>query len=178
MSARVGFASGHSGNRRHPANKSSCSKNCYSLCIQITKWLPVLVIVAIVSWSYYAYIVHLCVLTVVEESGLAPAIVLAVFYHIFFVPFLTSYWQTVWTKPGRVPSAFGLSTSEIDMIETASEPKRALENLIRSNDLVVATRSLQGEVRYCSDCGHIKVHKCCYFKLLIDTFDLYNLFAA
>lgn len=64
---------------------------------------------------------------------------------------------TVWTKPGRVPASYNLSSADIDTIEAASEPRRALEHLISSKDLVVATRSPQGEVRYCSECSHIKV---------------------
>ena len=34
-----------------------------------------------------------------------------------------------------------------------------MEHLIASKDLAVATRSLQGEVRYCSECSHIKVNR-------------------
>ena len=49
--------------------------------------------------------------------------------------------------------------ADIDTIEAASEPRRALEHLIATKDLAVATRSLQGEVRYCSECSHIKVFK-------------------
>jgi hypothetical protein len=121
------------------------------------KWLPVVLIVAIVSWSYYAYIVHLCIFTVITESGAVPGVILAAVYHVFLVPFLMSYWQTVWARPGKVPPNFGLTVSEVDIIETASEPLPALENLVANKDLAVVTRSMQGEVRYCSECSHIKV---------------------
>ena len=120
--------------------------------------MPVVLIVAIVSWSYYAYIVHLCIFTVITESGAVPGVILAAVYHVFLVPFLMSYWQTVWTRPGKVPQNFGLTVSEVDIIETASEPLPALENLVANKDLAVVTRSMQGEVRYCSECSHIKVH--------------------
>ena len=112
--------------------------------------MPVVLIVAIVSWSYYAYIVHLCIFTVITESGAVPGVILAAVYHVFLVPFLMSYWQTVWAKPGKVPPNFGLTVSEVDIIETASEPLPALENLVANKDLAVVTRSMQGEVRYCS----------------------------
>ena len=120
--------------------------------------MPVVLIVAIVTWSYYAYIVHLCIFTVISDSGsTVSGVILAAVYHVFLVPFLMSYWQTVWTKPGKVPPNYSLSVSEVDIIETASEPLPALENLIASKDLAVVTRSIQGEVRYCSECSHIKV---------------------
>lgn len=29
-------------------------------CMRLTKWIPVIFIAAVIGWSYYAYIVHLC----------------------------------------------------------------------------------------------------------------------
>ena len=163
MANRVGFApGGTSGGRR---SRNCCGTYSCQLCLKGAKWLPVILIVAIVSWSYYAYIVHLCILTVLNENGVVEGVIMAVFYHVFLVPFLVSYWQTVWTKPGRVPSAYNLSMADIDTIEAASEPRRALEHLIATKDLAVATRSLQGEVRYCSECSHIKVFKFLFTEL-------------
>jgi len=130
------------------------------MCIAGAKWLPVILIMAIVSWSYYAYIVHLCVFTVLNEAGTIEAIILATIYHLFLVPFIASYWKTVWTHPGKVPRSYALTTSEVDIIESASEPRRALENLVASKDLAVSTRSMQGEIRYCSECSHIKPDRC------------------
>ena len=153
MPNRVGFSSVASGRGR----RGCCSVENCKLCIEGAKWLPVILIVAIVTWSYYAYIVHLCIFTVISESGAAAGVILAAVYHVFLVPFLMSYWQTVWSRPGKVPQNFSLSMSEVDIIETASEPLPALENLIASKDLAVVTRSIQGEVRYCSECSHIKV---------------------
>ena len=72
---------------------------------QAFKWLPVLLISAIVIWSYYAYVVHLCVLTVTED---VVRYLLLVLYHIIFVLFLWSYWRTVWASPGPVPARFRL----------------------------------------------------------------------
>lgn len=161
-STRIGFSGGSSvsGSRRLRIC-CGCTQQSCRLCIQGAKWLPVVLIVAIVTWSYYAYIVHLCIFTVVNDSGsLTAGVILAAFYHVFLIPFLMSYWQTVWTTPGKVPPGFGLTMSEIDIIESASEPRRALENLIANKDLAVVTRSLQGEIRYCSECSHIKPDRC------------------
>ena len=66
-------------------------------CVSVFKWLPVVVISGIVSWSYYAYVVHLCILTVesdIEKVGLVIG------FHVAVTLFLLSYWRTVWTRPG------------------------------------------------------------------------------
>ena len=93
MPNRVGFApvSSNGGHRR--GRGGCCGPSC-QLCIKGAKWLPVILIVAIVSWSYYAYIVHLCILTVLSENGPVEGVILAAFYHVFLIPFLMSYWQT------------------------------------------------------------------------------------
>jgi hypothetical protein len=91
------------------------------------------------------------------EGNYITAIILAVLYHIVLLPFLASYWQIVWTKPGLVPGSHHLSSHDIDVIESSSQPHMALETLIATKDLAVATRSMQGEIRYCSECSHIKV---------------------
>ena len=132
-------------------------------CVRAAKWLPVLFISGIVAWSYYAFVVHLCILTVINIDGFAVLLLLIVPYHLFFVLFLWAYFKTVFTSPGNVPKRFRLTESEVDRIEGASDPKYALEQLAIAKDLPVFMRSLQGEVRYCSECSHIKpdrTHHC------------------
>ena len=95
MPNRVGNYSVSSSNGSlHRRGRGLCCGPSCQLCIKGAKWLPVILIVAIVSWSYYAYIVHLCILTVLSENGPVEGIILAAFYHVFLIPFLMSYWQT------------------------------------------------------------------------------------
>ena len=54
-------------------------------CLSLFKWIPVLVISGIVTWSYYAYVVHLCLYTVQSE---VEKVILLVFYHIFVTFFV------------------------------------------------------------------------------------------
>lgn len=105
---------------------------CY-WCFRAAKWIPVLFIVAVISWSYYAYVIQLCFRTwiaddiffftlrttetnpsfvlslfshsvIVSVQTLVEQIFFLLFYHIIFVMFVWSYWQTVFTAIGRVPS--------------------------------------------------------------------------
>ena len=100
------------------------------------------------SWSYYAFVVHLCVLTVSEIDGYLVMVVLLVPYHLFFTLFVWSYWKTVFSSPGLVPEKFQLTNHEVEAVENAVDPKTSLEQLAISKDLPVFMRSIQGEVRY------------------------------
>ena len=70
------------------------------LCAKALKWLPVLIISAFLVWSYYAYVVHRCLLT--TKSGTVKYTLMVIF-PVLFCLFLWSYLQTVWSHPGKVP---------------------------------------------------------------------------
>jgi hypothetical protein len=57
-------------------------------CVRTAKCLPVVFILAVVCWSYYAYLVQLCYNTVLEEEGTVIAVLLVVLYHFFLIMFL------------------------------------------------------------------------------------------
>ena len=57
--------------------------------VSLFKWIPVIVISAIVAWSYYAYVVQLCIFTVSQDSEVAMVILL-ILYHIFVSFFVVS----------------------------------------------------------------------------------------
>ena len=132
-------------------------------CVSLFKWIPVIVISAIVAWSYYAYVVQLCIFTVSQDSEVAMVILL-ILYHIFvsfFVvspvgtnhrvftvhkQFQTSYWRTVWTKPGFVPKRFSLTSEELYSVEGCEndeEQRRFLEQIVIDKDLPVSMRTIQ-----------------------------------
>ncbi|XP_008587298.1 PREDICTED: palmitoyltransferase ZDHHC15-like [Galeopterus variegatus] len=41
-------------------------------CRRVLSWVPVLVIVLVVLWSYYAYVFELCLVTVLSPAEKAP----------------------------------------------------------------------------------------------------------
>jgi len=131
--------------------------------VKAFKWLPVLLISAIVVWSYYAYVVHLCILTISEE---VIRYLILVPYHIIFILFLWSYWKTIWTRPGAVPPRFRLTNEEqenLDGTENDVEQKRILDQVVIDKDLPVSMRTIQGSVRYCDRCNIVKpdrAHHC------------------
>lgn len=138
-------------------------KGCCGIFVKAFKWTPVILISAIIVWSYYAYVVHLCILSVQSEA--ARYFLLAA-YHIIFFLFLWSYWRTVWTVPGKVPHRYRLTYEQLEKLEnseTDSEQRHILEQVLVEKDLHVAMRTIQGAVRYCDRCTIVKpdrTHHC------------------
>lgn len=100
-----------------PSNKTNRRTPCH-WCVRAVKWIPVLFILTIVVWSYYAYVVQLCIckfylnnksicsVTVcflVTVQSTAETIIFLILYHILFVMFVWSYFQTIFIEVGRVP---------------------------------------------------------------------------
>ncbi|XP_023302546.2 palmitoyltransferase ZDHHC15B isoform X2 [Lucilia cuprina] len=130
-------------------------------CMQAIKWVPVIFIASVIVWSYYAYVVQLCILAI---ENTFEKIVFLIFYHIICVLFFWSYWSTVFTPVGTVPSNWRIPESEIERLfraESQEQQKRILENFAK--DLPVTNRTLNGSVRFCDKCKIIKpdrAHHC------------------
>jgi len=143
--------------------KMNPHRGCCGIFVKTFKWTPVILISAIIVWSYYAYVVHLCILSV---QGNAVRYILLALYHVIFFLFLWSYWRTVWTSPGKVPSRYRLTYEQLEKLEnseTDSEQRHILDQLVIEKDLHVSMRTIQGSVRYCDRCTVIKpdrAHHC------------------
>ncbi|XP_037069822.1 palmitoyltransferase ZDHHC15B-like isoform X2 [Pollicipes pollicipes] len=127
-----------------------------SICICITKWIPVIFILSVVGWSYYAYVLELCIYTV--ESYVEKTIYL-IFYHVILVLFIWSYYQTVMTPISRVPKQFRLSQPDQARFEATEESRLQLQLLDRhvaEHQLPVHNRTLAGAMRYCDKCRLVK----------------------
>ncbi|XP_044257692.1 palmitoyltransferase ZDHHC15B isoform X1 [Tribolium madens] len=130
-------------------------------CIKAVKWIPVLFIVCIIAWSYYAYVVQLC-LAIVESTP--KQVIFLVFYHIFFIMLCWSYWQTIFTEIGRVPIKYKIDDAEFQTLtvtESAEAQRQILENV--SRHLPNTNVNVQGFPRFCDKCRVIKpdrTHHC------------------
>ncbi|XP_011209770.2 palmitoyltransferase ZDHHC20-B isoform X2 [Bactrocera dorsalis] len=130
-------------------------------CMAALKWIPVIFIAAVIAWSYYAYVVSLCLLSI---ENVFEQIVFLIFYHIICVLFFWSYWKTIFTPVGTVPANWRIPEAEIEHIfhaDTQDQQKRILENFAKT--LPVTNRTLNGSVRFCEKCKIIKpdrAHHC------------------
>ncbi|XP_062261766.1 palmitoyltransferase ZDHHC20-A [Platichthys flesus] len=127
-------------------------------CRRALNWLPVLFVNLVIGWSYYAYVVELCVYTIPNN---AERISYLVFFHIFLTMFIWSYWKTIWSQPASPSKAFGLPRAEKEMYEREEQAEKQQEVLKKvARGLPVYTRTAGGAVRYCDICQVIKPDRC------------------
>ncbi|CAH2229201.1 jg1868 [Pararge aegeria aegeria] len=154
-------------------------------CWRAFKWLPVLLIVAIVTWSYYAYVIQLCIFTI--ESTIEQIIYL-ILYHILLIMFAWSYWRTIFADIKPIPDkvclvpgvtstycdAAVLITQQALVVNKNSNTFLARRNLascgsiyyilLQKNAAIMhIQRTMSGSVRYCNRCVLVKpdrAHHC------------------
>ncbi|XP_078534263.1 palmitoyltransferase ZDHHC2 isoform X2 [Lissotriton helveticus] len=127
-------------------------------CQRVLYWVPVLFISIIVCWSYYAYVVQLCIVSM-DQIGEKAVCLIA--YHFFVILFLWSYWQTIFTKPMNPAKEFHLSYSDKELLEREPRGESQQEVLRRvAKDLPVYTRTMSGAIRYCDRCQLVKPDRC------------------
>ncbi|XP_032259255.1 palmitoyltransferase ZDHHC20 isoform X6 [Phoca vitulina] len=133
-------------------------------CQRSVGWVPVLFITFVVVWSYYAYVVELCVFTLSGNGENGKAVVYLVAFHLFFVMFVWSYWMTIFTSPASPSKEFYLPSSEKERYEKEFSQERQQEILKRAaRDLPIYTTSASRTIRYCERCQLIKpdrAHHC------------------
>ncbi|XP_018590370.1 palmitoyltransferase ZDHHC20-like isoform X3 [Scleropages formosus] len=135
-----------------PCRVARCS------CPRALSWLPVLFVVLVVAWSYYAYVFELCLYTIpsVEEQSIC-----LVTFHLCFAMFMWSYWRTIFTKPGNPAKEFSLTKADREQYEKEQRPEAQQEILKKvARELPVYTCTDTGAIRYCDRCRLIKPDRC------------------
>ncbi|KAG9467349.1 hypothetical protein GDO78_015120 [Eleutherodactylus coqui] len=118
-------------------------------CQRVVGWIPVLFITLVVCWSYYAYMLELCVF------------IYLVFFHIFFIMFVWSYWKTIFSFPANPSKEFALSKSDKESYEKEERQEYQQEILKRAaKDLPIYTTTATKAIRYCERCQLIKPDRC------------------
>ena len=120
------------------------------------KWIPVAFIAGVIGWSYYAFIIQLCIFTV---QSTAEKVFYIIIYHVILVLFVWSYWMTIFAPPCITPPSWKLSTAMLERINSAKSEedwKNLLELFVVEMELPVVQRSIQGAIRYCDKCQSVK----------------------
>nr|XP_055039037.1 palmitoyltransferase ZDHHC20-B isoform X1 [Misgurnus anguillicaudatus] len=127
-------------------------------CQRGLAWIPVIFIALVVCWSYYAYVVELCLLTIVDTG---EKIIYLVVFHLSFIMFVWSYWKTIFTRPANPSKEFCLPKAEKEQYEKEQRPETQQDILRRvASGLPLYTRTGAGAIRYCDRCQVIKPDRC------------------
>uniref|UniRef100_A0A674MZX9 Palmitoyltransferase n=1 Tax=Takifugu rubripes TaxID=31033 RepID=A0A674MZX9_TAKRU len=127
-------------------------------CQRGLAWIPVIFIALVVCWSYYAYVVELCIFTI---QSIGEQVVYLFFFHLSFIMFVWSYWKTIFTKPSNPSKEFCLPKAEKERYEKEERPESQQDILWRAaSNLPLYTRTGAGAIRYCDRCQVIKPDRC------------------
>ncbi|XP_070395695.1 palmitoyltransferase ZDHHC20-B-like isoform X1 [Dermacentor albipictus] len=122
------------------------------------EWLPVVGVVALFVWTYYAYVTVLCG-RLVEDDVLRLLLVVA--FHALFLLCVWSFVHTTFAGAGRIPAYFSVSVDEkqrLDALTDFHERQRYLDEL--GDKRGILTLGMDGCVRYCAECQRIKPDRC------------------
>ena len=111
------------------------------------KWLPVAFILAVISWSYYAFVYVVCFLAV---ESMAERVIFLILYHVILILFLWSYLKTIFAPKCETPQSWKLSKAMSErLVQAKSEEewKNLLELYIVEMEISVMQRSVQGAIR-------------------------------
>ncbi|XP_013910941.1 PREDICTED: palmitoyltransferase ZDHHC15 [Thamnophis sirtalis] len=127
-------------------------------CQQVFGWVPVLIIALVVLWSYYAYVVELCLVTL--TNSVEKVAYLTVF-HIIFIFFIWTYWKSIFTPPLQPDKKFHMSYADKERYEDEERPEGQRQILAEmARKLPVCTRTGNGAIRFCDRCQLIKPDRC------------------
>ncbi|TNN06657.1 Palmitoyltransferase ZDHHC15 isoform 1 [Schistosoma japonicum] len=137
---------------------SACKNKCtVNKCQQIFGWVPVIFILLIVGWSYYAYVYSLCI---VQVTSVVAKVFFLIFFHLFLSLFLWSYIKAIVVPPIQPPKQFHLTSSEWEAIHTTADKETdqntALEAIVAERNLPVYLSGPDGKIRVCNTCALIK----------------------
>jgi len=134
---------------------------CLKCCVSCVKAFPVLFIATVVLWSYYAYVVEMCVNMV---DNLAKKCIYLILYHLVLFMFLWAYAKTIFTRAAAVPKSFFLESTMASRLE-AEESEEVQRQILAdaAKNLPVENRTISGCIRYCEKCKCVKpdrAHHC------------------
>ncbi|KAH7969362.1 palmitoyltransferase ZDHHC20-A [Rhipicephalus sanguineus] len=123
-------------------------------------WLPVLLVSALLSWAYYAYVLVFCQVIVAHES-IAKAVVFGAGFHLLLFMCVWSYTKTTGTAISEVPPAYLLSVGEQQALANSHNrrTRRGLLEMLASERGII-TVGPDGCARYCESCQLLKPDRC------------------
>ncbi|XP_067103854.1 palmitoyltransferase ZDHHC15B [Osmerus mordax] len=127
-------------------------------CQRVFSWIPVIIITSVGLWSYYAYVVELCLFTITKSFEKVAYLLV---FHICFGMFSWTYWKAIFTPPASPFKKFQLSYIDKERYEMEERPDAQKQILVDiAKNLPIFTRAASGAVRFCDHCQVLKPDRC------------------
>jgi len=130
-------------------------------CERGFRWFPCVFILLVVLWSYYAYVVELCIYTI---DNVPQKVLYIIFYQGFFIMFLWSFSKTVFTDPMNPTHEYTFPEGMFERIIAAKSEGERQEVIkdFAANCNGMEVRNHNGGYRYCMVTGRLKPDRCHY----------------
>jgi len=122
---------------------------------------------ALIAWSYFAFVVILCIRSILPSSPVQGYVLLAV-YHPIIIIFLWSYFAVVFTRPGiatevQPPEPSQDSTTGVYTIDDEATTPLQGTTPVNTQQFTTVTVKRDGRDRFCKKCNVAKpdrAHHC------------------
>ncbi|XP_063058337.1 palmitoyltransferase ZDHHC15A-like [Engraulis encrasicolus] len=133
-------------------------RETFRRCVWLLSWVPVTILILVILWSYYAYVVQLCFITL---TGTVRKVIHLLMFHVCFGMFSWAFWRSAFTAPSPPSQEFQLSLMDRQRYEEQDTPEAQRQILLEiSEKLPVHSRSASGAIRFCRHCQLIKPDRC------------------
>ncbi|KAH9489645.1 Palmitoyltransferase zdhhc2 [Bulinus truncatus] len=129
--------------------------------MSIFGWVPPLLIMFVTVFTYYAYVVAMCLLT---STLLLEKILLLAFFHPLLAMSVWCFFRSVFTNPMKPSAKFAMEEAEWSKVSYDYNWKKEREvmKVLREKTGIqtTASDSGQGILQYCFHCRNLKPDRC------------------
>eukprot|EP00049_Salpingoeca_infusionum_P006778 m.111285 g.111285 ORF g.111285 m.111285 type:complete len:204 (-) comp13438_c0_seq2:1392-2003(-) len=139
---------------RRPAKRNMLVRCCHQVgeILRLLMYIPCVIVVALLVWSYYGYVVVLLGRTI-DNTFVRGAY--GVVFHFLYILLTWSYLRAVFTRVKPIPSEYHLNHTEVGQLENEEPCPTGY-----AKQLPLRTHDGSGHVRWCSKCNIIKPDRC------------------
>ncbi|KAK6985559.1 palmitoyltransferase [Biomphalaria glabrata] len=129
--------------------------------MSIWGWVPPLVISMVAVYTYYAYVVAMCIMT---SNLLAEKVILILVFHALFAMSVWCFVRSVWTRPMKPTVKYALEEAEWSKMSydyNWKKEREAMSNLRQKVGIITtASDTGDGMLQYCFHCRNLKPDRC------------------
>lgn len=121
-----------------------------SCCHSCTDCLPPFFLLLIMEWSYYVYIVEICI-NIIQKNNLLKEVIYLGIFNLIFIMWAWSFVKTKYNDVAVVPTEFKIPLQLYQLIQNAESEEEKNQLLIEYcviMHLPIYTRNQNGSIRY------------------------------